>query len=84
MSERIIQALLKLFAVFAKTDGNKSDKIKIVELFLAAQLNKELAKKFLPTFEQEYDEVMADLDLPGIGINRVLRKISGMHAVTAG
>ena len=55
MSERIIQALLKLFAVFAKTDGNKSDKIKIVELFLAAQLNKELAKKFLPTFEQEYD-----------------------------
>ncbi|MCR4800316.1 MAG: ATP-binding cassette domain-containing protein [Bacteroidales bacterium] len=61
MSERIIQALLKLFAVFAKTDGNKTDKIKIVELFLAAQLNKELAKKFLPTFEQEYDEVMADI-----------------------
>lgn len=61
MSERIIEALLKLFAVFAKTDGNKSDKIKIVELFLAAQLNKELAKKYLPTFEQEYDEVMADI-----------------------
>lgn len=61
MSERIIEALLKLFAVFAKTDGNKSDKIKIVELFLAAQLNKDLAKKYLPTFEQEYDEVMADI-----------------------
>ena len=69
MSERIIEALLKLFAVFAKADGNKSDKIKIVELFLAAQLNKDLAKKYLPTFEQEYDEVMAD-------INRITEKAS--------
>ena len=69
MSERIIEALLKLFAVFAKADGNKSDKIKIVELFLAAQLNKDLAKKYLPTFEQEYDEVMSD-------INRITEKAS--------
>ena len=61
MSERIIQALLRLFAVFAKTDGNKSDKIKIVELFLSNQLNKELAKKYLPSFEQEYDDVMNDI-----------------------
>ena len=76
MSERIIEALLKLFAVFAKTDGNKSDKIKIVELFLAAQLNKELAKKFLPTFEQEYDEVMAD-------VNRITEKAAKKGEVDA-
>ncbi len=61
MSERIIQALLRLFAVFAKTEVDKSDKIKIVELFLANQLNKELAKKYLPSFEQEYDEVRNDI-----------------------
>lgn len=76
MSERIIEALLKLFAVFAKTDGNKNDKIKIVELFLAAQLNKELAKKYLPTFEQEYDEVMAD-------ISRITEKASAKGDVDA-
>ncbi len=74
MSERIILALLKLFAVFAKSDGNKNDKIKIVELFLANQLNKELAKKYLPDFEQEYDEVMAD-------INRITEKASAKGAV---
>ena len=33
MSERIIEALLKLFAVFAKADGNKSDKIKSLSYF---------------------------------------------------
>ena len=69
MSERIIQALLRLFAVFAKTEGNKSDKIKIVELFIANQLNKELAKKYLPSFEQEYDDVMND-------ISRITEKVS--------
>lgn len=69
MSEVIIQALLKLFAVFAKNDGNKSDKIKVVELFLAAQLNKDLAKHYLPDFEKEYDDVMSD-------INRITEKAS--------
>ena len=61
MSERIIEALLKLFAVFARPDTSTSDKQDVVELFLAAQLNKELAVNYLPTFKQEYEEVVADI-----------------------
>ncbi|HON53554.1 MAG TPA: hypothetical protein PLS12_10125, partial [Bacteroidales bacterium] len=61
MSERIIEALLKLFAVFARPDTSTSDKQDVVELFLAAQLNKELAINYLPTFKQEYEEVVADI-----------------------
>ncbi len=62
MSERIIQAILKLFAVFAKPDSNIEDQNNIIELFLSAQLNKELAKKYLPTFENEYQEVISDIN----------------------
>lgn len=61
MSERIIEALLKLFAVFARPDTSTTDKQTVVELFLAAQLNKELAKNYLPTFQQEYEEVISDI-----------------------
>ena len=67
MSERIIKALLKLFAVFARPDSDSSNRQDVIELFLAAQLNKELARTYLTTFNEEYQEVISD-------INRVKEK----------
>lgn len=67
MSERIIKALLKLFAVFARQDSDSKNRNEVIELFLAAQLNKELARTYLPTFAEEYQEVVAD-------INRITEK----------
>jgi len=62
MSEEIIKALLKLFAVFARPDSDTSDKQDVIELFLTAQLNKELARNYLPSFNSEYQEVISDIN----------------------
>jgi ABC transport system ATP-binding/permease protein len=60
MSERILQALMQLFAIVAKVDINEdTDEIKahdssrnIVELFLNQELNNELVQKYLSSFDE--------------------------------
>ena len=60
MSERILQALMQLFAIVAKVDINEdTDEIKahdssknIVELFLNQELNHELVEKYLSSFDE--------------------------------
>lgn len=62
MSERIIEALMQLFAVFARPDSDAENRRPVVEAFLKHQLNKELVEKFLVIFDKEYAEVQADVN----------------------
>ena len=62
MSERIIEALMQLFAVFARPDSDAEDRRPVVKTFLLQQLNKELVEKYLLIFDKEYEEVQADVN----------------------
>ncbi len=50
MSERILKALVQLFAIVAESDTTKS-KRKIVEAFLAQQLSQELVEEYLSLYD---------------------------------
>jgi hypothetical protein len=50
MSERILEALMQLFALVAKTDGVNNNGKSVVENFLKQQLNAELVNKYLALF----------------------------------
>jgi len=56
MSEKILKALMQLFAIIARPQGNDSDRREIVELFLRRQLNEELVKEYLEIFDEFYNE----------------------------
>lgn len=62
MSERIIEALMQLFAIFARPDSDAEDRRPVVQTFLLHQLNKELVEKYLLIFDKEYAEVQADVN----------------------
>ena len=51
MSERILKALMQLFAIIAKVDGITSASRGIVESFLKQQLNIELVEEYLKVFD---------------------------------
>ena len=51
MSERILKALMQLFAIIAKVDGVTSASRGIVESFLKQQLNQELVDQYLAVFD---------------------------------
>ena len=52
MSERILKALMQLFAIIAKVDGVTSASRGIVESFLKQQLNQELVDQYLQLFDE--------------------------------
>lgn len=54
MSEKILKALMQLFAIIANPKSNNSDRRPVVESFLNQQLNKELVKEYLHVFEYFY------------------------------
>ena len=47
MSERILKALMQLFAIIAKPDSNKDERRIVVGAFLKQQLNTELVNEYL-------------------------------------
>jgi len=51
MSEKILKALMRLFAIIAKSDENSSDGKAIVEAFLSPQLNKEQVQEYLRIYD---------------------------------
>jgi len=61
MSEKIINALMQLFAVFARPDSAAEDKRPVVKRFLIQQFNKELVERYLLVFDKEYEEVQNDV-----------------------
>ena len=52
MSEKILKALMQLFAIIAKTDGVTSYGRNVVFLFLKQQLNQERVEEYLKLFDQ--------------------------------
>ena len=56
MSEKILKALMQLFAIIARPQSNDSDRRVVVEAFLRRQLNEELVKEYLTIFDDFYTE----------------------------
>lgn len=54
MSEKILKALMQLFAIIARPESNDGDRRTIVESFLTRQLNKELVQEYLKDFDSHY------------------------------
>ncbi len=52
MSEKILKALMQLFAIIARPESSADDRRAIVESFLIRQLNKELADEFLVVYDE--------------------------------
>ncbi len=50
MSERILKALIQLFAIVSESDSSNKNR-KIVELFLSQQLNQELVEEYLKLYD---------------------------------
>jgi len=55
MSERIIKALMQLFAIIARPDSDANDRRMVVVAYLNQLLNKELAEKYLVVFDSFYE-----------------------------
>ncbi len=54
MSEKILKALMQLFAIIARPESNESDRRTVVASFLKRQLNKELVDVYLDVFDGYY------------------------------
>ncbi|OQY02018.1 MAG: hypothetical protein B6I20_07280 [Bacteroidetes bacterium 4572_117] len=54
MSEKILKALMQLFAIIANPKSNTTDRRPIVESFLKQQLNKQLVDEYLNEFDYFY------------------------------
>jgi ABC-type multidrug transport system ATPase subunit len=56
MSERILKALMQMFAIIAKVDGVNNTGRTIVQAFLKQQLNQEMVEQYLKIFDQFLEE----------------------------
>jgi len=56
MSERILKALMQLFAILAKPDSNADERKEVVRSFLKQQLNQELIENYLSMFDGFFDQ----------------------------
>jgi len=63
MSERILKALMQLFAIIARPDSNLAERRLVVGSFLKQQLNTELVNEYLEVFDDFYRQYkVADED----------------------
>lgn len=56
MSERILKALMQLFAIIARPESNASERRSVVGSFLSQQLNTELVNEYLKVFNNYYEQ----------------------------
>ena len=56
MSERILKALMQLFALISSPESNIFERRKVVETFLQKQLNKQLAKEYILIYEMYFNK----------------------------
>ena len=56
MSEKILKALMQLFAIIARPESNTQDRRSVVESFLKRELNQELVNEYLKIFDHYYLE----------------------------
>ncbi len=59
MSEKILKALMELFAIIASPEGNDKDRRSVVLSFLSRQLNQELVKDYIRIFDAYYEKHQA-------------------------
>ena len=59
MSEKILKALMELFAIIASPEGNEKDRRSVVLSFLSRQLNQELVKDYIKIFDTFYEKHLA-------------------------
>jgi ABC-type multidrug transport system ATPase subunit len=59
MSEKILKALMELFAIIASPEGNDGDRRSVVLSFLSRQLNQELVKDYIRIFDVYYEKHQA-------------------------
>ena len=62
MSERILRALMQMFAIIAKVDGISNTGRSIVEAFLKQQLNKEQVEKLKELSYLKYGRERAEVE----------------------
>jgi ABC-type multidrug transport system ATPase subunit len=60
MSDQILKALMQLFAIISRPEGNRADRRLVVESFLQRQLNQELVTLYLKVFDGHYSQVMEE------------------------
>ncbi len=56
MSDKILRALMQLFAIIARPQSSDTDRRGVVEAFLRRQLNQELVKQYIKYFDEYYRE----------------------------
>ncbi len=56
MSQKILRALMQLFAVIARPESDILERISVVKSFLEQQLNQELVKEYLQVFREYLDK----------------------------
>ncbi|HLO59931.1 MAG TPA: ATP-binding cassette domain-containing protein [Bacteroidales bacterium] len=59
MSEKILKALMELFAIIASPEGNDKDRRSVVLSFLGRQLNQDLVKDYIKIFDTFYEKHQA-------------------------
>jgi len=59
MSERILKALMQLFAIIAKPDSDANDRRLVIDAYLSQLLNKDLARQYLLVFDSFYEQYQA-------------------------
>ena len=52
MSEKILKALMRLFAIIAQSEENSADAKSVVRSYLKQQLNKEQVSEYLAIYEE--------------------------------
>ncbi len=62
MSEKILKALMQLFAIIARPGSSRNDRLIVVESFLKRQLNNELIREYLKVFEEYYTTYQEKLE----------------------
>ncbi len=62
MNEKIIEALMQLFALIAEPQRNEAERKRVVEAYLRHQLNQGLVNKYLNVYSQAYDEAQERLE----------------------
>ena len=62
MNEKIIEALMQLFALIAEPQRNEAERKRVVEAYLRHQLNQGLVKKYLNVYSQAYNEAQERLE----------------------
>ena len=60
MSEKILEALMQLFAIISRPESNAEERRAVVASYLESQLNKELSDKYVEVFNTEFRKVIEE------------------------